>query len=797
MKLTQILEKLEAVSNTGPGSFLAVCPSHDDTNPSLVVSVSDAGKALIHCRSGCSLGEVLNSIGMEQSDLFDIEIDADQAVASASNAPVAPAEQALLMQYLVATQKAIGEKTIAADRALKMAADRFGMTPVDVGRFGLGVDDGFIDAPDFISHVWQRTPRLVVPFKDAKGVPRGAQGRDLSGTDETRWCSLSNPAEGSWNKTAYFSAGTGLDSVVLTEGPSDALTAAMAGIDSIAIRGASLAAGASDELLGALDGQRVVIMGDNDDAGTGFVKKLGTALTAEDLDICSAKVPAEFGDINEWKTDGDDFHKDFIEAVRGASPVTVENDPEPDKSIYENLGTTQAELADAFVDHMKSNIIITEGSSLYLYDGASWVRDERNSILESIVDFFRLVSAEGIRLLAIDDEDKLGKRLYRTGNANQNIQSAKGISEMLLTFSRLHVNTDEIDAHPHLLAVNNGIVDLSNGDLLPFDKSLLITKKLAFDFDPSAKAPQWESFMKATMDNDNDMVEFLQRLLGYGLTGETSEQCFGIFVGVGATGKSTLTDTIRRVTEGVSHQTAFSTFEKRQSGAASNDVAVLRGKRLVLASEGDQGKPMAESLLKTLSGGDRVTARFLYSEFFSYTPQFLILLATNHMPTFKSQDSGLWRRIKVVRFMNAVPVDDRDHQLGLKLMEEAEGILAWLVRGSVEWHTLGGLAEPRKVILATADFKETANPLEGFLPGILNITDDHDQVVERAEVWRAYTRWVEREALGREASGRNLFYARLNDHGIPMKQVNGQRCFTGVTLTEPDTKTGYNLGRPS
>ena len=253
---------------------------------------------------------------------------------------------------------------------------------------------------------------------------------------------------------------------------------------------------------------------------------------------------------------------------------------------------------------------------------------------------------------------------------------------------------DNWDSDTFLLGVNNGVVDLRTGTLRPARPEDRITIYADAAYDPGALCPRFEQFLSEVFLADAELVGYVQRAVGYCLTGAVSEQCLFLCYGEGANGKSTLLETLRDVLGGYAHNLPFSAFELDGRSGISNDMAGLVSKRFVTAVETNEGARLNEGRLKALTGGDRCTARFLYGEYFSFDPTAKFWLAFNHKPRVTDDSNGFWRRVRLIPFTARFSDSNRDKDLPMKLKAEAAGILAWVVRACVLWQRLGLGAAP-------------------------------------------------------------------------------------------------------
>jgi len=261
-------------------------------------------------------------------------------------------------------------------------------------------------------------------------------------------------------------------------------------------------------------------------------------------------------------------------------------------------------------------------------------------------------------------------------------------------------------------------------------------------YDPDAQCPQWTEFLTDIMCGNADMVSFLQRVVGYSLTGRTTEQCFFILYGTGANGKSVFISVLRNLLGEYAKTAEFSSFIERKNDTVRNDLARLSGARFVVGSEGDAGHALSESVVKSLTGEDTITARYLYKEYFEFVPTFKLFLVTNHKPDIKNQDRGIWRRVYLIPFVKSVLPENQNPHLVEELSAELPGILRWAVDGCRAWQALK-LQPPAIVQEATEEYRQDMDILGPFLEECF--LRDTDSRTPSSSIYTEYVQWCESE----------------------------------------------------
>ena len=374
------------------------------------------------------------------------------------------------------------------------------------------------------------------------------------------------------------------------------------------------------------------------------------------------------------------------------------------------------------------------------WTGVRWELDDVDSVTQHGIQVVRNIYSEAARCADAMHRSALGKWASQSENAFR-------ISSMIrLAQSFLPVMPEELDRDKWLLGVRNGVVDLQAGELGELRRSDYITKCADVTYNPEAEPKLWLTFVGRIFDWNDKVIEFIQRAVGYSATGSNAEQVVFILHGTGSNGKSTFLEVIREILGDHAKSIRPDSLMANKQQGVSNDIAALQGVRFATAVETESGNRLHESLIKSLSGGDHVSARFLYSEFFDFEPVLKAWIACNHKPRIIGQDQGIWRRIMFVPFDVSITAEERDKDLKEKLLEEREGILNWIIEGARMWQERG-LDPPEKVRKATSDYKSEMDVLRDFIDGYL--VERPGARTQSSVLYKAYGVFCENEGAKR------------------------------------------------
>jgi len=346
------------------------------------------------------------------------------------------------------------------------------------------------------------------------------------------------------------------------------------------------------------------------------------------------------------------------------------------------------------------------------YDGTRWLRDDTAPRRAA-----RAV-ATSLRVEAAVIKGKAERaQQERFAHATEATKAQDAMIKQAREDAELRASLDDFDTDANVLNTPSGLVDLRTGKITAHEPSQMVTKITAAPYAPQAECPQWLAFLDKIFACNQGLIDYIQSYAGYSLTGSVSERAFAILHGRGANGKTTFIETISELMGDYAAKSRVETFMTKRGGGVPNDVAALKGARFVYTAESEAGMKLSEGLVKELTGGDKIQARFMRQDFFTFMPVCKLWVATNHKPEIKGTDDGIWTRVKLVPFNIQIPESEqisRDEMLA-RFREESAGILTWMVKGAMAWYASGRkLTTPPEVREATQEYREESDVLGDF-----------------------------------------------------------------------------------
>jgi putative DNA primase/helicase len=439
------------------------------------------------------------------------------------------------------------------------------------------------------------------------------------------------------------------------------------------------------------------------------------------------------------------------------------------------FATTDLGNAERFVNQFGDRVRWVDDQKLfYVYTGEVW-KVSRHHLMELVSECLRSILIE-----AYQEQDgrernnliKWARSCQTKGRAEGLLHFAPGKKEILVS------KAQEFDQNRHLLNCKNGTLNLKTGKLQEFNPNDLITLRINAAYIPGSPCTEWQKFLDSTFLGDRDLIEFVQRALGYSLTGECTERVMFVLYGGGKNGKSTMCETISHIMGDYSAElNTDALLRKEMTGGIPNDIARLRGTRFVCANETEEGRRLNEPRVKELTGNDRISARFMRSEWFDFKPEFKLWMRTNHKPEIHGTDPAIWDRIRLIPF-NARFDGNPDLKLQEKLLKEAEGIFAWMVEGAIRWQQ-EGLNLPGAVKEATEGYRKENDILGDFLTAKVEKTPGLD--LSNKDLLAAFNRWLKTENRP-EVSGKALA-RKMTERGYQGEERRGIKWWIGIRLT--------------
>jgi len=758
--IENILSKLAQVKQTGPQKWQAICPGHNDQKPSLSITQEPGGKILLYCFGECGndIKRILKPVGLTAADLFPENELRKSICEKVTDTPTRKVERGGKQRQAKKEYPTVDDIAQAISQQVKGTF---------AGRWTY-------------HHAGGQEAFYILRFDDPQG------GKTFRPVYHNGAGFIQGDPPGKLPLYGLPSL-DGAGRVYLVEGEKCCEAGRSIGLMTTTSAHGSQAASKSD--WGPLAGREVITLPDNDPAGQLYAQAAARILL-------SLTPPAAVKIANlPGLADGQDIY-DFIEGRDAVEPETLRETIEElaDKAAFISEPPGGQELAAAFNltdagngerfarQHGDKLRFCVNWGKWLVYDGSRWDKERGATEARRLA----VITARTIRDEA-DQFDNLPdkKRIFDFALKSE---SRGGLDNMLneARFCKpLTAYPREFDSDPMALNVLNGTIDLRTGELRPHRPGDMITKLCPVRYDPAAELQLWDEFITHATEGDKELLIFLQTAAGYSLTGDTGEEKLFFVHGPKQAGKSTFLEALKGVLGDYAITADFDTFMQRHGGGIRNDIARLESARLVSSIEMEKGKKMAEGLVKMLTGGDTVAARYLYQESFEFKPQFKLWLAANDAPRVRDDDQAMWRRILRIPFEAVIPPEKRDPKVKKTLTTQSRAkaaILAWAVRGCLVWQN-NGLIVPDCVQIATNTYREDMDPLRDFFR---DCCDFHEQaIVPVSELRKRYDFWASDNGI-KYTIGPREFNDRVRDKGgeIETKWFYGktQRCWRGIGL---------------
>lgn len=445
----------------------------------------------------------------------------------------------------------------------------------------------------------------------------------------------------------------------------------------------------------------------------------------------------------------------MVATITEERPVVATIAPLP---VPRHLNYTDMGNARRFADAYAAKLRYVHGRDCWLiWDGTRWGLDKRGAVMR----LAKLLVRKMYKDAGIPTNDNFDKKLAEWAIKCEARQRLENIIALAKSEPEIAVNQEQLDCNPWLLNCKNCTIDLRTLDTKKHDPKDLITRRIEVNYDPNAQAPNWRAFLDRIFGKDAELISFMRRAVGYTLTGVIAEHVLFFMLGNGRNGKSTFIETIIDLLDEYSVRLRTESLTINNHEAIPNDIAALLGARLCVTDETEQDQRMAEKLVKALTGGDQIRARFLRQEFFTFKPSHKLWMFGNHKLGIRGTDTAIWARIRLIPFNVTISDGERDLFLRDKLRNELPGILAWAVRGASEWQ-ISGLGTCSAIVNATDAYRREMDAIGDWIESAYE--KDPTGRVSVVDLYTSYTTYM--EDSGERAISRRRLGIILRERGI-------------------------------
>jgi P4 family phage/plasmid primase-like protien len=769
VQLYAIIQKLEDLGckpqKKGNG-FVALCPAHDDHNPSLSIKDGDIGVVLF-CFGGCNFDEIIYHSGLPRYAFFYEQKHGSDNVQSLSRSPSSESTQR--KQFLTGATHANSTQSTNSKEDRNSKRDYFNL--LDYAKFKGFSREIFANAgwSDFDYKLDGKSYTAIkIP------TPNGNRYRilDTSASSKFRTDSGYKPCWYLLNEAIeiYNNSGKTRKLIICNGEPSTVIA------QHLGLPATCIAAGESQKInqnllndLQAIYSDQIVLALDNDETGqVSTLNRLQTLANAN-YDVQAIQFSSDLHkgyDLADFCKDNKDIstnelynklinlpkvNKAELGNKENLSKKADNNVKETNFSIDFTTHRTELYAAYRFIDDHGSLIrYCNEWQSWVHFDGQRYVFDKNGFVHRAAIETLRLLLKEAQELPSQSKEDKAAKQAeikFCTG-----LQTNAKINNIIALGSKapsIGLTPDDFDKDPYMLNCQNGLLNLKTLELIPHSTDNYVMKITNCNYDPDAECPTWLAFLNRILSEDQELIEFIQRAVGYCLTGNTSEKAlFFLYGSTGNNGKSTFVEMISYILGDYAlakFPVATLLDDNHNNSNTSNYLAQLFGVRFVGCSELSGTKKLNEETIKDLTGGiDTISARRLYQEPFTFVPTHKIFMFGNDQPTIPYKSKAIWNRLKMVNFNVSIPKSEQDGSLPDKLKAERDGILKWAVDGCQKW-LANGLNNPVSMATSLNEYIDSMNILKSFIDEFC-IIGEHYQI-RTSQLYDAYRDWAIKSKL--------------------------------------------------
>jgi len=740
MKLDEVVSLFEKPTRAGSG-YNVKCPCHDDKKASLSINEgSSRGKAgiFLYCQAGCANDIILSAVGLTYADISAGDKDgytpAPRPQAQKSIEPKKPAPKKIYNQLLKTWNY----------------LDTDGSPVFDIMRFHCKWDDGEETTKDFKVKYWDdngkeiwKKPLSIVPYN----LPDILQN-DIIYIVEGEKDADTLISHGLCGTTAPFGAGKWPDDKIFNE---------------------------------YFEGKEIIIFPDNDPPGEKHGDQVAETIQfyCKNTKIKIINLPGniEKGDVTDWLGSGHSILE--MDEIVAATPYIDEKKTDGD-TINEGFECTDMGNSERFLrQHSKDLRYCVEYKSWLTWDEKNWNIDNLGAVNQLAKKTALSIKDEAANAI----NDKQSKRIYKHAISTQGEGKLKAMVSLSKTAPEVSISVEKIDNDPEYIMCKNGIINLQTMTLEAFTRDRIFTKTINANFNKKAECPRWEQFLLETFQDNIDVVLYIQRAMGYSLTGSTSEHAIFFLYGTGENGKGVFLNTLEKL---------FGNYAKTVNAdlltAKSNDniklgeIGALKGIRLAISAESDQGARLNEATVKSLTSDDTLVGRFLYADAFNFKPTHKLWFATNYLPNIKGMDQGIWRRIKKIDFKNKLTEGQKDTNLQKKLEQEFDGILQWILSGLNMYNAIG-LAEPEYIKNAVKEYQDEMDTIGTFLDEVCDFENTERETIFKT-LYKSYEEWCENNGE-RYPLSQKMLGIRLRERGLEaVKRSGGKRAFKGIGIKD-------------